>query len=272
MSKRIWKVLLYTVVIGYAALTLFPFLWSVLTSLKATPDVSKVWVPLEKLTLDNYIKLIGSDEYSFSKWFLNSLIVAVIVTAGNLVFNSMAGYALARINFPGKTLFFLMVLGVMMVPGQVILVPIYILLSSLGWVDNYAALTIPWLVNGFGIFLMRQFFLSIPKELEEAGFIDGLTRWGVFWRIVMPLARPALATQAIFQFMGNWNSFMWPNLLTTSEEMYTLPVGLATLYGEYDAFWNHIMAGAMFMTVPVIIVFLIFQRHFIKGIATTGLK
>jgi multiple sugar transport system permease protein len=272
MQKRVWKLLLYLVVIGYALLTMFPFVWSVLTSLKTTPEVSKMWVPLSHLTLENYRKLVMSEEYPFFRWFVNSLIVAVIVTIGNLVFNSMAGYALARIRFPGKTLFFFMVLGVMMVPGQVILVPMYILLSTLNWVDSYMGLTIPWLVNGFGIFLMRQFFLSIPRELEEAGFIDGLSRWGVFWRIVMPLARPALATQAIFQFMGNWNSFMWPNLLTSSEEMYTLPVGLNTLYGEYDAFWNHIMAGAMFTTVPVIIVFLIFQRHFIKGIATTGLK
>lgn len=272
MLKKVWKFLLYLIAIGYAALTIFPFVWSVLTSLKTTPEVSKMWVPLSHLTLDNYRKLIFSEEYPFFQWFVNSLIVAAIVTVGNLVFNSMAGYALARINFPGKTLFFFIVLGVMMVPGQVILVPIYILLSRLNWVDTYMGLTIPWLVNGFGIFLMRQFFLSIPRELEEAGFIDGLSRWGVFWRIVIPLARPALATQAIFQFMGNWNSFMWPNLLTSSEDMYTLPVGLATLYGEYDAFWNHIMAGAMFMTVPVIIVFLIFQRHFIKGVATTGLK
>jgi multiple sugar transport system permease protein len=160
----------------------------------------------------------------------------------------------------------------MMVPGQVILVPMYILLSNLGWINTYAGLTVPFLVQSFGIFLMRQFFLSIPRELEEAAFLDGLSRWGTFWRIVMPLAKPALAAQTIFMFMGNWNSFMWPNLLASTDDMYTLPVGLNTLYGEYDAFWNNILAGAMFMTIPVIIVFIIFQRHFIKGISTTGIK
>lgn len=270
--RVVFRTLFYLIVITYAALTIIPFAWSILTSLKTTPEVSKLWVPLSHLTLDNYKNIIFSDEYPFFQWFINSIVVAAIVTLGNVIFNSMAGYALARISFPGRTVLFFVVLGVMMVPGQVILVPIYILLSNLNWVDTYMGLTVPWLVNGFGIFLMRQFFLSIPKELEEAGFIDGLNRWGVFWRIVMPLSKSALATQTILMFMGNWNSFMWPNLLTSSEEMYTLPVGLSTLYGEYDAFWNNILAGAMFMTIPVIIVFIIFQRQFIQGIATTGMK
>jgi multiple sugar transport system permease protein len=253
-------------------LTVIPFAWSIYTSFKQTPDVSTLWVPVSRLTLDNYKSLIFSDDYPFFRWFLNSLIVAVVVTVGNVVFNSMAGYALARIRFPGRNVIFLVILIVMMVPDQVILVPIYILLSKLNWVDSYLGLTVPWLVQSLGIFLMRQFFLSIPRELEEAAFLDGLSRWGVFWRIVLPLSKPALATQAIFMFLGNWNSFMWPNLLATSEEMYTLPVGLNTLHGEYNAYWNHILAGAMFMTVPVIIVFILFQRHFIRSIATTGLK
>ena len=271
--KRIFvRPLFYVIVIGYAVVTIGPFLWSVFTSFKMTPDINTLWVPLERLTLENFENIVLSDEYPFARWFWNSLLVAVIVTAGNVVFNSMAGYALARIPFPGRKALFLTILAVMMVPGQVILVPMYILLSNLGWINTYAGLTIPFLTQSFGIFLMRQFFLSIPRELEEAGFLDGLSRWGVFWRIVMPLAKPALAAQVIFMFLGNWNSFMWPNLLTSSEEMYTLPVGLNSLYGEYDAFWNHVLAGAMFMTVPMIIVFLIFQRHFIKGLATTGIK
>lgn len=272
MWNRLLRLLFYTVVVGYACLTLVPFLWSIFTTLKATPDINKLWVPLSDLTFVNYLNIVFSDQYPFARWFLNSFVVALIVTGGNLIFNSMAGYALARIQFPGRTLLFMTILAVMMVPGQVILVPTYILLSNLNWIDTYAGLTVPFLVQSFGIFLMRQFFLSVPRELEEAAFLDGLSRWGTFWRIVMPLAKPALAAQTIFIFMGNWNSFMWPNLLASSDDMYTLPVGLNTLYGEYNAFWNHILAGAMFMTIPVIIVFIIFQRHFIKGISTTGLK
>ncbi|MFC4075670.1 carbohydrate ABC transporter permease [Salinithrix halophila] len=270
--NRLLRILFYTVVVGYACLTLGPFLWSIYTTFKTTPDINRLWVPLSDLTIANYVHIILSDQYPFARWFLNSIVVAVIVTVGNLVFNSMAGYALARIEFPGRTVLFLTILSVMMVPGQVILVPMYILLSNLDWVNSYAGLTIPFLVQSFGIFLMRQFFLSVPRELEEAAFLDGLSRWGVFWRIVMPLAKPALAAQTIFIFMGNWNSFMWPNLLASTKDMYTVPVGLNTLYGEYDAFWNNILAGAMFMTVPVIIVFILFQRHFIKGVSTTGLK
>ncbi len=272
MKRLLVRVLFYTIVIGYAVITVGPFLWSLFTAFKMTPDINTLWVPLDRLTLANFENIVLSDEYPLARWFWNSLIVAAIVTAGNVIFNSMAGYALARINFPGRRVLFLIVLAVMMVPGQVILVPMYMLLSELDWINTYAGLTVPFLTQGFGIFLMRQFFLSIPRDLEEAGFLDGLSRWGVFWRIVLPLSKPALAAQTIFMFMGNWNSFMWPNLLTTSEEMYTLPVGLNSLYGEYDAFWNHVLAGAMFMTIPVIIVFIIFQRHFIKGLATTGLK
>ncbi|MBA4544343.1 MULTISPECIES: carbohydrate ABC transporter permease [Thermoactinomyces] len=272
MWKRAARIFLYIIAIGYACITLFPFLWSFFTSLKLTPDTNKWWVPVSRLTMENYTNLIFSHEYPFFQWFINSLIVAAVVTVGNLIINSMAGFALARIPFRGRSFLFYLVLGIMMIPPQVILVPIYILLSKLNWVDTYYGLTIPWMVNSFGIFLMRQFFLSIPRELEEAGFIDGLSRWGVFWKIILPLSKPALATQTIFIFMGNWNSFMWPNLLASSEEMYTLPVGLSTLYGEYNAFWNHILAGTMIMTIPIIIVFLIFQRHFIRGIATTGIK
>ncbi|WP_043883934.1 carbohydrate ABC transporter permease, partial [Caldanaerobacter subterraneus] len=183
-----------------------------------------------------------------------------------------AGYALARINFPGRNFLFLLVLALMMIPGQVVMVPTYILLSKLGWVNTYMGLTIPFLTSNFGIFLMRQFFLTIPRELEEAATIDGMSRFGIFFKIVLPLAKPALATQFIFMFTGNWNSFLWPSLLTSSDDMYTLPVGLNSFYGQYYQFWNQVMAGAILLTLPTIVIFLIFQRYFVRGIATTGLK
>lgn len=269
MSKVI-RFFLYTVVIAYAVITLGPFIWSIITSLRPTSEIDSLRINFKHLTLDNYKMIIS--QFPFLRWFLNSLIVAIIVTLGNILFNSMAGYALARINFAGRNLLFIIVLALMMVPGQVVMVPTYIILSKLGWVNTYWGLTIPFLTSSFGIFLMRQFFLSIPKEIEEAATIDGLSKFRIFLQIVLPLSRPALATQFIFMFTGNWNSFLWPSLLTSSDNMYTLTVGLNSFYGQYYQFWNQVMAGAILLTLPMILIFLIFQKQFVKGISTTGLK
>lgn len=264
------RVLFYIILIGYAVITIGPFVWSIITSLKITSEIDSFGINFSHLTLDNYKMILT--EFPFGRWFFNSLVVAIVVTFGNLLFNSMAGYALARLRFPGRNLIFLVVLGLMMVPGQVVMIPTYILLSKLGLVNTYLGLTIPFLTSNFGIFLMRQFFLSLPRELEEAAKIDGMSIWGIFFKIVLPLSKPALATQFIFMFTGNWNSFIWPSLLASSEEMYTLPVGLNSFYGQYYQFWNQVMAGAILLTLPMIIIFLIFQKQFVKGISTTGLK
>lgn len=269
MSKFV-KLIFYTVVIAYAAITLGPFIWSIITSLRPTSEIDSLKINFSHLTINNYKMIIS--QFPFLRWFINSLTVAIIVTMGNILFNSMAGYALARINFAGRNLLFIIVLALMMVPGQVVMVPTYILLSKLGWVNTYWGLTIPFLTSSFGIFLMRQFFLSIPKEIEEAATIDGLSRFRIFLQIVLPLSRPALATQFIFMFTGNWNSFLWPSLLTSSDNMYTLTVGLNSFYGQYYQFWNQVMAGAILLTLPMILIFLIFQKQFVKGISTTGLK
>lgn len=257
-------------VLAYAVITLGPFIWSIITSLRPTSEIDSLKINFNHLTLDNYKMIIS--QFPFLRWFANSLIVAIAVTIGNILFNSMAGYALARINFAGRNLLFIIVLALMMVPGQVVMVPTYILLSKLGWVNTYWGLTIPFLTSSFGIFLMRQFFLSIPKEIEEAATIDGLSRFRIFLQIVLPLSKPALATQFIFMFTGNWNSFLWPSLLTSSDNMYTLTVGLNSFYGQYYQFWNQVMAGAILLTLPMILIFLIFQKQFVKGISTTGLK
>ncbi|AEF17698.1 MULTISPECIES: carbohydrate ABC transporter permease [Thermoanaerobacterium] len=269
MSK-IFRFFLYSVAIVYAAITLGPFIWSIITSLKPTSEIDSLRVNLKNLTFGNYNMIVS--QFPFLRWFFNSLIVAIAVTFGNLLFNSMAGYALARINFAGRNFLFIIVLALMMVPGQVVMVPTYILLSKLGWVNTYWGLTIPFLTSSFGIFLMRQFFLSIPKEMEEAATIDGLSRFRIFLQIVLPLSKPALTTQFIFMFTGNWNSFLWPSLLTSSDNMYTLPVGLNSFYGQYYQFWNQVMAGAILLTLPMILIFLVFQKQFVKGISTTGLK
>ncbi|KYP79973.1 ABC transporter permease [Ferroacidibacillus organovorans] len=266
----IGAILFYVVAIGYVFVTLSPFLWSIYTSLKPTSEVFTTFVPWKTLTLSNYTYIMG--QFPFARWLLNSLIVAVLVTLGNLVVNTLAGYAFARLKFPARGFLFYCFLAIMMIPGQVLLVPIYIMLSQIGWIDTYQGLTVPFLMNAFMIFLARQFFLEMPKDLEEAGRIDGLSHWGVFFRIYLPLASPLLAAQTILTFQGNWNSFLWPLMLETRQHMYTLPVGLNSFYGQYNAYWNSVLAGSILLTIPMVVVFLVFQKQFIKGIATTGIK
>ncbi|EOD01542.1 carbohydrate ABC transporter permease [Caldisalinibacter kiritimatiensis] len=267
---KISRIIFYLIIIGYALVALGPYIWTFITSLKPTSEVNNFSIDFSTLTFRNY-KFLWN-KFPFGRWFINSIIVAAIVSLGNILFNSLAGYALARINFPGRKALFLAVLSMMMVPGQIVMVPTFILLTKLGWVNTYKGLTIPFLTSLFGIFLMRQFFLSIPKSIEEAATIDGLGRFGTFFRIVLPMAKPALATQFIITFNGNWNSFLWPSLLARTSDMYTLPVGLNSFQGQYFQFWDQVMAGVMILSIPSIIIFLIFQRNFIKGISTSGIK
>ncbi len=266
----IGKVFFYVAAIAYAVIALGPFLWSLYTSLKPTSQVFNMWVPINQLNFHSYQNILT--QFPFGRWLFNSIVVALIVTVGNLVVNTLAGYAFARLKFPLRGLIFYIFLGIMMIPGQVVLVPIYMLLAQWGWINSFQGLTIPFLMSPFMIFLARQFFLGMPKDLEEAGRIDGLTHWGVFFRIFLPLAGPMLSAQTIFTFQGNWNSFLWPVLLETQQNMYTLPVGLNSFYNQYNAFWNSVLAGDIMLTLPMIIVFVVFQRHFVRGIATTGIK
>lgn len=266
----IWRIIFYIIVIIYAAIAISPFIWGVITSLKPTSEVNNLFINFSTLSIKNYIFLWN--KFPFARWALNSFIVAFAVTAGNLLINSMAGYALARIDFPGKKILFTLILAIMMVPGQVVMVPIFMLLSKLNMVNTYAGLTIPFLFSCFNTFLMRQFFLGIPKSIEESAQIDGLGRFGIFFRIVFPISGPAVSTQLILTFTGNWNSFMWPSLLAASTEMFTLPVGLNSFYGQYTAYWDQILAGVMILSIPSILIFLIFQKNFIRGISTTGIK
>ncbi|MEZ0537498.1 carbohydrate ABC transporter permease [Caldicellulosiruptoraceae bacterium PP1] len=260
----------YIICILYALLTIVPYLISVLTSIKPVEEATKLSLNLDKVSLEAYRYIIK--EFPFVRWLINSTIVAICVTAGNLLFNSMAAYALARLNFPFKKGIFYIILATMMIPGQVLLVPIYLTLNKFGWIDSYKGLILPWLTSAFFIFFMRQYFLTIPKDLEESALIDGLSRFGIFFKIILPLSGPALAAQAIFQFVGNWNSFMWPSIIASSEELYTLPVGLNSFYGQYYQFWNQVLAGAILLSLPTIVVFVTFQKYFVKGIATAGLK
>ncbi|MBS4193750.1 carbohydrate ABC transporter permease [Lederbergia citri] len=264
------KAIFYTITIGYALISIFPFIWSFYASLRPAGDVFKFTLDFSNLSFNNYIEMAQS--HPIWKWYINSIIVAVVVTVGNVYINAMAGYALARIDFPGKNILFLTIIGIMMIPGQVTMIPTFMLLTKLGLVNTLAGLSIPFLFSSFNTFLMRQFFLAIPTSIEEAAEIDGLSRIKIFFKIAMPLAKAPILTLIILTFMGNWNSFLWPSLLSSSQDIYTLPVGLSTLSNQYYSFPHQVMAGAMFLTIPMIIVYFIFQRQFMDGFANTGNK
>ncbi len=250
-----------------------PFLWMALSSVKSEGEIRRVpptWWP-EAPTLDNFRDLFA--RLDFPQFFSNSTLVAVVVTLGNLVFCSMLGYVLAKSDFAGKKLLFRVVLGTLMIPGMVTLVPLFVLVANMGLVNTYGGLILPFLAAPFGVFLMRQFFQSIPDELIDAARVDGASEARIFAQIVMPLAKPALATLAILTFLGSWNNFLWPLVVATTEDKYTLPVALA-LYstGQNQTDYGLLLAGAVVVVVPVLIVFLLLQRYFVQGVAMTGIK
>jgi multiple sugar transport system permease protein len=267
------KVILYVVLVGYAIATFIPFAWALSASFKTLGEIvtgGTNFIP-QNFTLDNY-KTIFLQEPLFGRWLLNSVFVAACITGFNLLFNSMAGYALARIRFPGNQLWFLLILAVLMVPGQITLIPSFLILKSLGWLNSYQGLIVPNVVNATFIFMMRQFFLNFPKELEEAAALDGLSRWETFLQVVLPLAKPALAAQAIFIFMGAWNNFLTPLIVLSDPELFTLPLGLNTFKGQYISYWNYIMAASMVFTLPALAIYAFFNRYFIQGVTFTGSK
>jgi len=265
--------LLYTVVtLGFVAVVT-PFVWMILGSFKTQGELLRVpptWWP-QKPTLDNYRALFS--EESFLRYFANSTLVAVCVTAANVIFCSMVGYALAKLNFRGKKLVFALVMGTLMVPGMVTFVPLFVLVANLGLVDSYPGLILPFLVTPFGVFLMRQFIIGLPDDLLDAGRIDGASELRIFRQIILPLCGPGLATLGILTFLGSWNSFLWPLVVAQTQDHYTLPVALALFStGQNVTNYGVLLAGASVVVVPILIVFLIFQRRFIEGIATTGIK
>ncbi|MFF7338059.1 carbohydrate ABC transporter permease [Streptomyces sp. NPDC008163] len=252
-----------------------PFLWMAVSAFKTPQDLGAsppVWIPTE-WTLANFRELL--DLMDIARNFLNSAVVAVVVTLCNLVFCSMLGYALAKLNFFGKRGVLAIVLGALMVPGNLMLLPQFVMMSKMGLLDSYAGLILPFAAGAFGVFLMRQFMAAIPDELLEAARIDGAGEWYIFWRIVIPLVKPALATLTIFVFLGSWNNFLWPLVATNDPDKYTLPVALATFATDPTKAAGSngvLMAGAFLVVLPVVAVFIALQRHFTQGIATSGLK
>ncbi|MEU6534115.1 carbohydrate ABC transporter permease [Streptomyces sp. NPDC046928] len=275
-AGRARKPLLYAVASLGLLVMAAPFLWMALSAFKTRQDLTAsppVWIP-SHWTLDNFTALL--DQLDMPRYFLNSLIVAVLVTVSNLVFCSMLGYALAKLDFTGRSKVFGLVLAALMVPGNLMILPLYVLMNGMGLIDSYAGLVLPFAAGAFGVFLMRQFMLQVPDELLEAARLDGAGEWYIFWRIVMPLVKPALATLTIFTFLGSWNNFIWPLIATNDPDKYTLPVALATFANDPNrtvAGGNGmLMAGSLLVVLPVLFVFAVLQRHFTQGVATAGLK
>ena len=267
------QILLYFLLGIYALITLIPFLWALSASFKPLSEIvsgTANFLP-QNFTLDNY-KRIFLQEPLFLRWLLNSLLIAVSVTLFNLIFNSMAGYALARLQFRGRQMWFFLILAVLAVPTQVTIIPTFLILKSIGWLNSYQGMIVPSMINATFIFMMRQFFVNFPRELEEAAQLDGLSRFGTFRQIVLPLAKPALAAQAIFVFMGSWNNFLMPVVILFDPEMFTLPLGLNSFKGQYISYWNYIMAASMVFTLPVLAIYAFFNRYFIEGVTFTGGK
>jgi len=268
-----WKILVYVVLTLYAVITLIPFLWALSASFKPLSEIVSSepnFLPKD-FTLDNY-KQLFIQEPLFFRWLFNSVIIAISVTILNSLFNSMAGYALARLHFTGRNFWFFLILAVLAVPAQVTLIPTFLILKAFGWLNSYQGMIVPSMVNATFIFMMRQFFVNFPKELEEAAQLDGLNTLGIFRHIVLPLAKPALAAQAVFVFMGSWNNFLLPVVILFDPEMFTLPLGLNTFKGQYISYWNYIMAASMVFTLPALAIYAFFNRYFIQGVTFTGGK
>ena len=274
ISRIPWlKVLLYLVLTLYAIITLIPFLWALSASFKPLSEIISGELNFfpQNFTLDNY-RQIFVQEPLFWRWFFNSVFIAVSVTLLNLLFNSMAGYALARLTFVGKGFWFFLILALLAVPTQITLIPTFLILKAIGWLNSYQGMIVPAMVNATFIFMMRQFFVNFPKELEEAGQLDGLNTLGIFRHIVLPLAKPALAAQAVFVFMSSWNNFLLPIVILFDPEMFTLPLGLNSFKGQYISYWNYIMAASMMFTLPALGIYAFFNRYFIQGATFTGGK
>ena len=264
--------LFYVVLVLVSLIMIVPFLWMLSTSLKTSEYVLSIppkFIP-DPITLDSYRQLF--EFYPMGRMFFNSMVVAILSMLGQLLTCSMAAYAFARIKFRGSNFLFLVYLATLMVPSQVTITPLFIMMRLFGWINTYQGLILPGVFSAFGTFLLRQAFLTIPKELEEAATIDGASHWTIFWKIIIPLSKPALSTLSIFAFMNSLNAFLWPLFVVRDPLMMTLPVGLASLQGRWVTEWNLVMAGTVITVLPMFIVYLFSQQYMVKGFTTSGIK
>lgn len=269
------KVFLYLILSIFALIFILPLFYSVITSFKELKYVDTLFGGWNNLNFDSYMRIL--DQYKsygggVPRWYLNSIIMTLTIVIGCCATATMTGYALAKLKFPGKNIIFLIVIGTMAIPYHMILIPVYIMMAKIGWLNSMWALTIPYLYQCLYIFLLKQFFASIPNELLEAARIDGMSKIGVFFKIMLPLSKQALATVVILSFTGTWNSYLVPLTFVNRPEMYTLVQGLNAAKDQFFDRANVTMAGVVLTTIPVILVFLKFQKYYIQGIASTGIK
>lgn len=269
-KRRIAILAIYVILFIGGLGMVFPFVWMIASSLKMPADIYSLSLIPPTPTLANYREVL--EETKYIRWFLNSLGIALVTTASVAFFDSLTGYALAKYSFPGRSVVFILILSTLMVPTEMLVIPWYMLSINLHWTDSYWGIMFPGMISAFGVFLMRQFFSGVPDDLIDAARLDGFGEFHIFWRIALPQVKPALAALCIFTFLGNWNAYIWPLIVTRSEDVRTLPVGIAFFSSEAGSAFHLIMAAAAMATVPVLIVFLIFQRQIIKGIVLTGLK
>ncbi len=272
MNRHTKGFLSHLILITVSILSIFPFLWLVSTALKGHAENIFQYPPEFMPKFPTFENFVGVwHQIDFVGYFINSLIVAGFTVVLNVIFSALAAYPLARMNFKGKNLIFYLILATIMVPFQAIMLPIYLIVLKLNMVDSvshfagYVGLILPFAVNAFGIFLMRQAFMAVPKELEEAAFADGCNIFQIWWKILLPCVAPTCAVLAVFTFIGSWGEFLWPSIVLTDKSLYTLPVGINDLQGMFSANWRYIAAGSIISVVPIVIFFLAMQRYFIAG-------
>jgi multiple sugar transport system permease protein len=267
----------YILMIGYSLLMFVPFAWTVVTSLKTLPDSVRLTLIPDPITFEPWQRVFTTLEPNIVRMFFNSAVIAIIVTVSNVVLGSLAGYAFARLRFPLRNVLFLVVLATLMIPDQLRMLPIYVMFNALGLtkgVLQYAGVALVLAISATSVFLLRQYFLTIPKDLEEAARIDGAGHFTTFLRVMLPLATPAIAAVTILQFQGTWNSFFWPVVLIRDSNYWTLPVGLTLfrLTGGMSNDWPPLMATVVIATIPILILYMFFQRYFVEGVAASGVK
>ncbi len=272
LKKALYKFFTYFALLALVIAVLLPFYWMVTTSFKPPGEVNVVppkWIPSE-LHWQNYVKAWNAAP--FNRYFINSFFVSIMTTIGEVLTTILAAYAFAKMDFFGKRVLFLSLLGLMMFPGQLRLIPNFMLASNLGWTDSYQILIVPWIASIFGIFLLRQYFKTIPDELWDAAQLDGCSRFRFLWKVVVPLSKPGIITVALFKFVGSWNAFLWVLIMTNKPSMRTIPVGLAVFRSEAGTHFAELMAASTMAVLPILIIFFFAQKQFIQGVARSGIK
>lgn len=264
------RIIAWTILLIGGVIMITPLLFMFSTSLKTSGQVYDLRLIPAEPTLSNYVKILSDGR--FSRWFFNSALVAGCVTLSCLFFDSLVAYTLAKFRFPGRQAVFIAILSTLMIPTEMLVIPWYLMASKFGWLDTYWGIMFPGMITAFGVFLMKQFFETVPNDFLEAARIDGLNEFMIWWKVAMPLVTPALSALAIFTFLANWTAFFWPLIVTTDQTLYTLPVGLSSFAVEQSIQWELIMTGAALATIPTLLIFLFFQRYIVRGVMLAGVK